>query len=609
VYKRRWWTAAGILVTLTAGHMVAQGQQKVPGAIRVQVTLVPINVVVTDKDDKPVTDLTQGDFIVLENGVRQAIAHFSLQTLAAAAPATAETKAQLRKVPVADLQPQTRRTFVIVLARGRLNRVSNGVDALIAFVKKDLLPQDLVSVVAWNRATDFTTDHQKITDVLERFKKYHDGIEAKMGLRFSGLAAIYGSKEIPKNLQPDIDRVFVAPGAIAARQIPPGSITGSGQLRDDSRQAVDGLTRMELDTAGTMSALDQLQVDALTDLSFDDYVSSNAQTMQDLQNIYTAVEYLRYMDGEKHLLLFTENGLFLPRLENDKSLAAMANDARVTIDTFQTGGVDPAGLPSAADAAPPGMFSASGGGGRGGGGAGGGGGNQQQRNGTFSRMFALSSLRNIATLTGGRSSIHGDIGKALATLNDVTRVEYLLGYYPSSSTWDGSYRNITVRVKRPGLKVSFRRGYYAREALQPFDRKAFLTYSRVAAAGQYEAEIRDLKVSAVARPAAAAQGGGQETQIDLTVDASRVPFTEEGGLHVATLQVTTFYGDARGRFLGDAWQTLELKLKPDTWARVQKDGITFSTRVPLAAEGQTFKIVIYSYEADLVGSVVTKLKK
>ena len=80
--------------------------------------------------------------------------------------------------------------------------------------------------------------------------------------------------------------------------------------------------------------------------------------MQDLQNIYTAVEYLRYMDGEKHLLLFTENGLFLPRLENDKSLAAMANDARVTIDTFQTGGVDPAGLPSAADAAPAGMFSA-----------------------------------------------------------------------------------------------------------------------------------------------------------------------------------------------------------------------------------------------------------
>jgi hypothetical protein len=34
----------------------------------------------------------------------------------------------------------------------------------------------------------------------------------------------------------------------------------------------------------------------------------------------------------------------------------------------------------------------------------------------------------------------------------------------------------------------------------------------------------------------------------------------------------------------------------------------FSTRVPLQAAGQTFKIVVYSYDADKVGSITARLK-
>ena len=57
-----------------------------------------------------------------------------------------------------------------------------------------------------------------------------------------------------------------------------------------------------------------------------------------MQNIYTCIRYMRFMPGEKHLLFFTPDGLFFPRLEYDNGLAAYANDARVAIDTFQTGG-------------------------------------------------------------------------------------------------------------------------------------------------------------------------------------------------------------------------------------------------------------------------------
>jgi hypothetical protein len=72
--------------------------------------------------------------------------------------------------------------------------------------------------------------------------------------------------------------------------------------------------------------------------------------------------------------------------------------------------------------------------------------------------------------------------------------------------------------------------------------------------------------------------------------------------------VTTFFGDGRGRYLGDVWQTLSLDLREDTWQKAARDGLPFSTRVPLQVPDQTFKVVVYSFEADRVGSVTTRLK-
>ncbi len=90
---------------------------------------------------------------------------------------------------------QSARIFLIVLGRGRLQYPSKGVDAMIHFVRNRLLPQDQVAVLAFNRATDFTTDRARILDVLERFKRRHEDIEAMFKHQTSGLAGVYGSLE------------------------------------------------------------------------------------------------------------------------------------------------------------------------------------------------------------------------------------------------------------------------------------------------------------------------------------------------------------------------------------------------------------------------------
>jgi len=126
---------------------------------RSAVTLVPLDVRVTDKNGKPVTDLRQDEFTVVDDGARQDIRHFSVRTLTADVPET-DTKMMLRESAVS-LEPQTNRIFLIVLGRGRLQEPSRAVDALIHFVRERLLPQDQVAVFAYNRATTFTRDHRR----------------------------------------------------------------------------------------------------------------------------------------------------------------------------------------------------------------------------------------------------------------------------------------------------------------------------------------------------------------------------------------------------------------------------------------------------------------
>jgi VWFA-related protein len=552
-----------------------------PGTFRVQVTLVPVYVRVTDKDDQPVLDLTKNDFLVLENGMRQEIRHFEVEKLTSEATAPAQ-KLMLRSVSPLELTPTTRRTFLILFGRGRIQRPFKSVDKIIEFVKSSLLPQDQVAVFAYNRASDFTADHARIIEVLEQYKKYSEKIEAALDMRMSGLAAIYGNRQIPKSSQSDIDKIFQT-AAVASRRMLPGRVTDAGQIESDYQTVTSNMLN-----PNSSSPFDKVVTGAYTDLPFEEYVSTSSMTQLDTQNIYTAIEYLRYVEGEKHILFFTENGLFLPRLENDKSLAAMANDARVSVDTFQTGGVYlNMDIQASASSTPQGR--------------------QGLNLGSTSRSFALMSLQNISQMTGGISSIHSNISNALDRLNKETMGEYLLGYYPTNTNFNGVYRRITVRVNRPGVKISSRHGYYARASLVPFDREAFVTYSRIAAAGAYWDEVKDLRFKATARQDTSSPDK-PEIKIDLQIDADKVTFQAVNGVHQGKLSVTTFYGDSKGRYLGDAWEVLEMNLKEDTYQRVLKDGISFTYRIPMKVPDESLKVVIYNYQTDKVGSEMIRVK-
>ncbi len=135
--------------------------------------------------------------------------------------------------------------------------------------------------------------------------------------------------------------MFNGPGAAPARRLPPGTPTDGELISADRRRDIDTLLRAELAATRPPSRFDVYDVtlaDAI-EVSLDQYARQGVQTAQDIENLYTGINYLKYFDGEKHLVYVTEGGLFLPRLENEHSIAALAADGRVVIDVLQTGGL------------------------------------------------------------------------------------------------------------------------------------------------------------------------------------------------------------------------------------------------------------------------------
>lgn len=83
----------------------------------------------------------------------------------------------------------------------------------------------------------------------------------------------------------------------------------------------------------------------------------------------------------------------------------------------------------------------------------------------FNRTHSAQEvLTSLAADTGGRFfevKKPGRLKRAFERILEELRFQYTLGYSPSNDRRDGTWRSIDVRVDRPRLEVSARKGYYA----------------------------------------------------------------------------------------------------------------------------------------------------
>jgi Ca-activated chloride channel family protein len=127
--------------TLVAGQ--AAPVQEQPRLFRATVDVVALNVTVVDPQNRYITDLTEQDFVVFEDGARQELAFFNRSSLPIALSLLIDTSASME------------------------NRMQTAQDAAIGFARK-LRPQDLAQVVEFDSRVEVLQDFTNKIDDLER---------------------------------------------------------------------------------------------------------------------------------------------------------------------------------------------------------------------------------------------------------------------------------------------------------------------------------------------------------------------------------------------------------------------------------------------------------
>jgi hypothetical protein len=198
-------------------------------------------------------------------------------------------------------------------------------------------------------------------------------------------------------------------------------------------------------------------------------------------------------------------------------------------------------------------------------------------------------------------------GAGLDRIERATRFTYVLGYYPEIPESDGKYRRIAVRVRRPGVRLLYRRGYYAQPVPEFPDRRAYLTNSRITSAAGYRGEISDIPVSVTA---AIQDGpkGGIRVFVAVRLAPGSIPFDASNGRFTTSLDLALFAGTRGEKQVGELRRRVDLNLLPENHARAMADGVELSGTIEATERPRYVKAVIYDYSTDRLGSTVVEVR-
>lgn len=601
-------SGAFVVLTLLAGLAQAPAQQPKPTpqqtpVFRSSTDVVPLTVTVVDEKGAPVKDLKASDFTVTENKKVREIVNFFPTELGPLPVPVGEIAPTRAPAGANGIKPQTRRTFLIVLGYGLIEYPTKALEGAIELVNR-MLPQDAVAVMGFHRTTAFTTDHQRIVQILERYRKEHEKIVLDIrnyramarapviqspGL--GGVSAPPGSAPIPDRIIKRIDEIFLGPSPASG----PASASSSSFLRNtaDLLMAMDRVTPI-VEKPGQY----QETFGSITKILRDSGESMRDEVLMSTKlKYYAGVEYLRPIEGDKQMVFFSglggggtlANSLYRPDgrggttmhsvdnlpvrtggiardVDEAAVIAQRASDARVVVNLVATNGTATRG---------------------------GGGGDE--------------AGRRVTELTGGSYSSVDMATKAVAKIDEQTRFSYLLGYTPADPALDGRFRDIEVTVNRPGVTVRFRHGYFSAEEPPPIALEALVKKARIETALSFDQEAKDIPLQVMLAPPTR-MGIQSETRVEVIIGAAPLALVLKDGVRTGQIEVQAYFGDAKQNVIGDAGEHFDLSPDEATYQQWLLTGIRKVIRVPSDAPPHFVKVVVYDYGSDRVGSAMITVK-
>jgi VWFA-related protein len=556
-------------LALTIGA-AAQSQAPAPSdlVLRATTRMVLLDAVVTDRAGRPVTDLTKSDFTIIEDGKPQTIGTFS-----ASIPPPLQQNVGLP--PIVPLHVTTNRPDVIeasdriaVLLLDGLNTApENQVylkQQMLKFLAEHFDPTRKLAVVALSgRLTvlqDFTSDPTLLKAALQQYSPSSPALARSGGERdTSGKYAV----------APEISLPSQATGGVAADTSDPTAPASSGGSADTVQGEVAYMTRRFEKEAENFSR--------------DVRISTTLGALQEI------ARYLAGQRGRKSLLWFSSGfPIAVSGVDPEDMTAArnygeqlrrttnLLNDAHVAIYTIDASGLlvgsisDPSNSGRNANGGIALTMEA----------------NKKLAKEEFARMTTYDTLERAAVDTGGRYFHGNDIANSIDVSLQEAGSYYLLGYYPANKKWDGKFRQVRVKIGRPGLTVRSRQGYFAVDPMQ-WEKDGHKDDLKAAVATNV---LPATQVTFMARTAPPAHT--RDAVVEFVVDSSTVSFittavTEGNSTPVArqscSLNFEVQAYTPEGKLVKAEVQSANALLEPATYERVRHQGIPMKVPITLPA--------------------------
>lgn len=220
---------------------------------------------------------------------------------------------------------------------------------------------------------------------------------------------------------------------------------------------------------------------------------------------------------------------------------------------------------------------------------------------------AQDSLRSVSEGTGGFAIVdQNDLNAAFERIVRENSSYYLLGYYSSNDKRDGRFRNVQVRVTRPGVTVRTRKGYTAPKGSGP----------RAAALNRLEAQMPADVREALASPipsrglfvsmfAAPFVGTRPKTSVSLVVEIApeKLAFVEKEGTFNEDLEIHILAIDAAGKVQGGGRDVAPLRLHAASHALVRKEGLRVTRRLELPPGRYQIHVGVREANGGAIGTI------
>jgi VWFA-related protein len=552
---------AGLVHAQTASSASQDDSAKSPFTLKTATHLVLVDVVATDGRGKPVTDLKAEDFLVTEDGHPQSLRSFSFQRPAVSNDPPQTPAPQLPSGVVTNFPQYKKGDIWNVIVLDALNSPmldqSSTRQQLLKVIDK--IPNQPAAVYILSDRLrllqDFSTDPAALKRVIA-------------GLNNKGSALLDNAKggHEAERYDPVIWAVLPASAKAAI-------------LRYEG-EGTASRTRDRL----------QLTLDALNG------IAQNLKSLPGRKNLIWVSEGFPFsiepgtiVDARDHVsdrnytvsISSTANALF------DSQIAIYPIDSRgiITSDVYDPAsrGYDAIGRPQTQI----GLTST-----------------VSEENNNLNAVH--SSMQEIAERTGGRAFYNrNEIGDAIIDgMNDGTTY-YTLAYSPDNHNWNGKFRRISIKNKRPGVKLRYRLGYFA---IPP---GANRSPQEQAAAFTHAMDISSPVSTAIlfqARVIPPSEKTKNQVVVNYLISAASLSF-EEGAdkLHHASVNCSVEVFSGNGEMLKKDGANLTAALQPDVYAKVMREGFPCQEKLALPAGEYTFRLGVRDNATGMIGTADTKV--